>query len=93
MTTTLVVAGFVGAMNGLLYMFAGALDALRTQRELAEDREVDLIEEVARITSEDAKTTMTAAQLETAQEKDLSLVLGRATSRLPQRPVPGRGSR
>lgn len=26
-------AGFVGAMNGLLYMFAGALDALRTQRE------------------------------------------------------------
>jgi large subunit ribosomal protein L10 len=28
-------AGFVGAMNGLLYMFAGALDALRTQRESA----------------------------------------------------------
>ena len=26
-------AAFVGAMNGLLYMFAGALDALRTQRE------------------------------------------------------------
>ena len=26
-------AGFVGALNGLLYMFAGALDALRTQRE------------------------------------------------------------
>ena len=28
-------AGFVGALNGLLYMFAGALDALRTQRESA----------------------------------------------------------
>ena len=28
-------ASFVGAMNGLLYMFAGALDALRTQRESA----------------------------------------------------------
>ena len=26
-------ASFVGAMNGLLYMFAGALDALRTPRE------------------------------------------------------------
>lgn len=26
-------AGFLGAMNGLLSMFAGALDALRTQRE------------------------------------------------------------
>lgn len=26
-------AAFVGAMNGLLYMFAGALDALKTQRE------------------------------------------------------------
>ncbi|HET6637554.1 MAG TPA: 50S ribosomal protein L10 [Gemmatimonadota bacterium] len=26
-------AGFVGALNGLLYMFAGALDALRVQRE------------------------------------------------------------
>ena len=26
-------AGFVGALNGLLYMFAGALEALRTQRE------------------------------------------------------------
>lgn len=26
-------ASFVGAMNGLLYMFAGALDALKTQRE------------------------------------------------------------
>ena len=26
-------AAFVGALNGLLYMFAGALDALRTQRE------------------------------------------------------------
>ena len=25
-------AAFVGAMNGLLYMFAGALDALKTQR-------------------------------------------------------------
>ena len=25
-------ASFVGAMNGLLYMFAGALDALKTQR-------------------------------------------------------------
>ena len=24
---------FVGALNGLLYMFAGALDGLRTQRE------------------------------------------------------------
>ena len=28
-------AAFVGALNGLLYMFAGALDALRTQRETA----------------------------------------------------------
>ena len=28
-------AGFVGALNGLLYMFAGALDALKTQRESA----------------------------------------------------------
>jgi large subunit ribosomal protein L10 len=28
-------AAFVGALNGLLYMFAGALDALRTQREAA----------------------------------------------------------
>ena len=28
-------AGFVGAMNGLLYMFVGALDALKTQRESA----------------------------------------------------------
>ena len=26
-------AGFLGAMNGLLYMFAGALEGLRTQRE------------------------------------------------------------
>ncbi|MGE5730743.1 MAG: 50S ribosomal protein L10 [Gemmatimonas sp.] len=26
-------AAFVGALNGLLYMFAGALDALRAQRE------------------------------------------------------------
>ena len=26
-------AAFVGALNGLLYMFAGALDALRSQRE------------------------------------------------------------
>ena len=26
-------AGFVGALNGVLYMFAGALEALRTQRE------------------------------------------------------------
>ena len=26
-------AAFVGALNGLLYMFAGALDALKTQRE------------------------------------------------------------
>jgi len=26
-------AAFVGALNGLLYMFAGALEALRTQRE------------------------------------------------------------
>jgi large subunit ribosomal protein L10 len=26
-------AAFVGALNGLLYMFAGALDALHTQRE------------------------------------------------------------
>ena len=26
-------AAFVGALNGLLYTFAGALDALRTQRE------------------------------------------------------------
>lgn len=26
-------ASFVGALNGLLYMFAGALDGLRTQRE------------------------------------------------------------
>jgi|SRR5687767_118824 len=26
-------AAFVGALNGLLYMFAGALDGLRTQRE------------------------------------------------------------
>ena len=26
-------AAFVGALSGLLYMFAGALDALRTQRE------------------------------------------------------------
>lgn len=29
-------AAFVGALNGLLYMFAGALDALRTQKEGAE---------------------------------------------------------
>jgi large subunit ribosomal protein L10 len=28
-------AGFVGALNGLVYMFAGALDALKTQRESA----------------------------------------------------------
>jgi len=28
-------ASFVGALNGLLYMFAGALDALKTQRESA----------------------------------------------------------
>ena len=28
-------AGFVGALNGVLYMFAGALEALRTQRESA----------------------------------------------------------
>jgi large subunit ribosomal protein L10 len=28
-------AAFVGALNGLLYMFAGALDALKTQREEA----------------------------------------------------------
>ena len=28
-------AAFAGAMNGLLYMFAGALDALKTQRESA----------------------------------------------------------
>lgn len=28
-------AGFVGALNGLLSMFAGALEALRTQRESA----------------------------------------------------------
>jgi len=26
-------AAFVGALNGLFYMFAGALDALKTQRE------------------------------------------------------------
>ena len=26
-------AAFVGALNGLLYMFAGALDALRSQKE------------------------------------------------------------
>src|SRR5688572_17973321 len=26
-------AAFVGALNGMLYMFAGALDALKTQRE------------------------------------------------------------
>jgi large subunit ribosomal protein L10 len=26
-------AGFLGALNGLMYMFVGALDALRTQRE------------------------------------------------------------
>ena len=29
-------AAFVGALNGLLYMFAGALDALRAQKEGAE---------------------------------------------------------
>lgn len=29
-------AAFVGAMNGLLYMFAGALEALRSQRESSE---------------------------------------------------------
>jgi large subunit ribosomal protein L10 len=29
-------AAFVGALNGLMYMFAGALDALRTQREGAQ---------------------------------------------------------
>jgi large subunit ribosomal protein L10 len=28
-------AAFAGALNGVLYMFAGALDALRTQRESA----------------------------------------------------------
>lgn len=28
-------AAFVGALNGLFYMFAGALDALKTQRESA----------------------------------------------------------
>jgi large subunit ribosomal protein L10 len=28
-------SAFVGALNGLLYMFAGALDALKTQRESA----------------------------------------------------------
>jgi len=28
-------AAFVGALNGLLYMFAGALEALKTQRESA----------------------------------------------------------
>src|SRR5215218_9523345 len=28
-------ASFVGALNGVLYMFAGALEALRTQRESA----------------------------------------------------------
>jgi large subunit ribosomal protein L10 len=28
-------AAFAGALNGLLYMFAGALDALKTQRESA----------------------------------------------------------
>ena len=28
-------AAFVGALNGMLYMFAGALDALKTQREEA----------------------------------------------------------
>ncbi|HEV2017214.1 MAG TPA: 50S ribosomal protein L10 [Gemmatimonadaceae bacterium] len=28
-------AAFVGALNGLFYMFAGALDALKTQRERA----------------------------------------------------------
>jgi ribosomal protein L10 len=26
-------AAFVGALNGLFYMFAGALDALKSQRE------------------------------------------------------------
>jgi hypothetical protein len=26
-------AAFVGALSGLLYMFAGALDALKTQRQ------------------------------------------------------------
>ena len=26
-------AAFVGALNGLFYMFAGALEALRTQKE------------------------------------------------------------
>jgi large subunit ribosomal protein L10 len=26
-------AAFVGALNGLMYMFAGALDALKSQRE------------------------------------------------------------
>jgi hypothetical protein len=26
-------AAFVGALNGLFYVFAGALDALKTQRE------------------------------------------------------------
>jgi hypothetical protein len=26
-------AAFVGAINGLFYMFAGALEALKTQRE------------------------------------------------------------
>ena len=29
-------AAFVGALNGLMYMFAGALDALKTQREGAQ---------------------------------------------------------
>jgi large subunit ribosomal protein L10 len=29
-------AAFVGALNGLMYMFAGALEALRTQRESAQ---------------------------------------------------------
>jgi len=29
-------AAFVGALNGLMYMFAGALDALKTQREDAQ---------------------------------------------------------
>ena len=28
-------AGFVGALNGLMYMFIGAVDALKTQRESA----------------------------------------------------------
>ena len=28
-------SGFLGALNGLLYMFVGALDALKTQRESA----------------------------------------------------------